>query len=326
MVVSLYLEGLTMGQAGPGVPPGTDVRRSDVRGWSAGAVRRHKRWLFSVDRDAVPELGVGYAVTLTLRDTPASAVEWHRLRRAWLRAVERSGAVAVHWVVEWQKRGTPHLHTAIYFDPAVLGDTNGGDLARRLWVDRAGEKYGAQLGAQYALPIRDITGWTQYLSKHAARGVKHYQRQGVPEGWEKSGRLWGHTGDWPTVEPDRVDLVSAPSLPLSVPSVVRSQHAESPRLGGTSAGSSSQYHALRREVRRYEVAQHRQALRTASTALQARQARRGLRFARGMLKCSDRALSSVRGVSIWIPYEISSALVAFVIASRPVLLSVGSGL
>jgi hypothetical protein len=41
----------------------------------------------------------------------------------------------------------------------------------------------------------------KYLSKHAARGAKHYQRQGHPEGWEKTGRLWGYTGDWPTFEP-----------------------------------------------------------------------------------------------------------------------------
>lgn len=321
MVVQLYLEGLTMGIGGPGLPPGTDVVRGDVRGWSAAAVRRHKRWLFSVDRHEVENLGVGYAVTLTLRDTPATAKDWHALRRRWLAALEYAGAVAVHWVVEWQRRGTPHLHTAIYFDPERLGGRDGGRLARELWVDRAAI-YGAQLGAQYALPIREVVGWSKYLSKHSARGVKHYQRQGIPEGWEKSGRLWGHVGDWPTVEPDRVDLVAGPSLRLSVPNV-GALPRRSPPSGRTPAALPSQYHALRRAARAYEVAQHREALRTATTPLQAAQARRGLRYARRMLKCADRSLSTVRGVSLWIPYEVSSALVGWIGRQYPVTVPPG---
>jgi hypothetical protein len=36
--------------------------------------------------------------------------------------------------------------------------------------------------------------------------VKHYQRQGRPEGWESTGRLWGKSGDWPADEPMRYDL------------------------------------------------------------------------------------------------------------------------
>lgn len=308
MVARLYLHGMTMGTAGPGLPPGTEVLRGEVRGWSQGAVRRHTRWLYSVDGDNLEHLGVGFAVTLTLRDTPSTAKEWHALRRAWVRAMEREGMVALHWVVEWQKRGTPHLHTAVYFDPVALGGRDGGRIARELWVDRAA-RFGAQLGAQYALPIDNLTGWTKYLSKHAARGVRHYQRQGIPEGWEKSGRLWGHTGDWPVVEPEVVQVLGAAPLPLHVPNVGRPTPADRRRLVGTPVAAPQAQHALRRLVRSYVLAEHREALRTAQTPQAAAAARRGIRYARRMLRCTDPKFSTVRGLSLWIPYEVASRLV-----------------
>lgn len=55
--------------------------------------------------------------------------------------------------------------------------------------------------AQVVKPITGAEGWLKYLAKHSARGVRHYQRQGTPPGWTGTGRLWGHGGDWPTIEP-----------------------------------------------------------------------------------------------------------------------------
>lgn len=36
----------------------------------------------------------------------------------------------------------------------------------------------------------------------------------MPEGWESSGRLWGHVGDWPTVEPVEARLSAAAAVRL----------------------------------------------------------------------------------------------------------------
>jgi hypothetical protein len=55
------------------------------------------------------------------------------------------------------------------------------------------------------MSIYDDVGWFKYLAKHAARGVHHYQRsaENIPDGWKKTGRIWGHTGDWPLIDPDK---------------------------------------------------------------------------------------------------------------------------
>jgi len=62
--------------------------------------------------------------------------------------------------------------------------------------------------SQHTAPISDVIGWLKYLSKHAARGAGHYQRLGsaIPAGWHKTGRMWGHRGQWPVDEPLGVAL------------------------------------------------------------------------------------------------------------------------
>ena len=74
-----------------------------------------------------------------------------------------------------------------------------------MWRDVAGE-YGVSLSAQFVTPITGPLGWLQYLSKHAARGVRHYQRSGRPAGWHNTGRLWRHSrSGWPVVDPVQGD-------------------------------------------------------------------------------------------------------------------------
>ena len=66
-----YANGATMGR-GNNAPKGG--KRGQVNGWSRGAVRRHLQFLYSVD---VPRLdGIGYGVTLTIRNTPPTHTEW----------------------------------------------------------------------------------------------------------------------------------------------------------------------------------------------------------------------------------------------------------
>ena len=86
--------------------------RGKVDGWSASSVRRHRQWLWSVDVNRLD--GSGYGVTLTVRNTPASHTEWAALVARLHRAFREAGLSRWHWVVEWQRRGTPHLHLAVY--------------------------------------------------------------------------------------------------------------------------------------------------------------------------------------------------------------------
>ena len=240
--------------------------RGEVRGWSEGAARRNTEFLMSVIETRLH--GYGVALTLTVRDCPPNAREWHRLRRAWIDRMRRAGMIRLHWVTEWQRRGVPHLHGAVWFP----------DAYRTLdvidaWVAVAAA-YGASHRGQHARPIDGPIGWFQYLSKHAARGVAHYQRtsENIPEGWQKkTGRVWGKSGDWPVR--DAVEF-----------------HLEDQRGDGG-------WFAFRRLVRSWRKADAR-----------AEGSRHRIAQARRMLKCSDRSLSRVYGVSEWISQDLTAAL------------------
>ena len=237
------------------------AKRSAVTGWTRETVRRHTKWLYAIQTDALD--GFGYAVTLTVKDCPESSERFHSLRRAWIRRVERMGSVRVHWVIEWQRRGVPHLHTAVYFDRELTPREKFALVDA--WIAVA-SPFGAQHLAQYLLPITGATGWLQYLSKHAARGAAHYQRAGKPAGWEKTGRLWGHTGLWPVEEPLKFHV------------------------------SQAAFFRYRRLVRAWRIADARRESDPVTRA-------RRIRSARGMLRCNDRQLSEVRGISEWIAQD-----------------------
>lgn len=244
------------------------AKRATIQGWSTGAVRRHTKWLYGIPHEELS--GYGYAVTLTMRDCPETSKEFHRLRDLYIKRVVRMGAIRTHWVVEWQRRGVPHMHTAIYFDRELTVEEQ--FALKQHWVELC-EPYGALMVSQYLLPITGPAGWLKYLSKHAARGAAHYQRQGKPSGWETTGRLWGHTGVWPEREPMRFDI------------------------------SREDYFRLRRLVRAWRYADARMEKDPVVR-------RRRMISARGMLRCSDRTLSEVRGVSEWVEESWNLAILA----------------
>lgn len=182
----------------------------------------------------------------------------------------RAGMVRLHWVTEWQRRGVPHLHCAIWF-PDMYDTITPIDA----WCELAAT-YGAGRKGQHGRPIDGVIGWFQYLSKHAARGVKHYQRcaENIPEGWQQqTGRVWGKSGDWPVREATRINL--------------ENEHGD----GG--------WFAFRRLVRSWRVADAR-----------ASGDRYRLDQARSMLTCHDAPTSRVRGVSEWMPEKVQDALLA----------------
>jgi len=119
--------------------------------------------------------------------------------------------IRLHWLTEWQRRQVPHLHGAIWFDdsdPEAVRRRHG--LIISAWVEAAWQ-YGAGLRGQDCRVITGAPGWFEYLAKHATRSVKNYQRSAlsIPEGWKKTGRMWGHWGEWPQRETIEVRLNDA---------------------------------------------------------------------------------------------------------------------
>lgn len=170
------------------------AKRQKVTGWTNRSTRSNRDFLFSVEPDGLT--GTGFAVTLTLRECPESADAWQASRRAWVRRMERAGLIRLHWLTEWQKRGHPHLHGAAWFE----GEIPPGEITGP-WIQAAARYEPASCG-QDARPLTSVTGWFEYLAKHATRGLYHYQRspENIPPGWDKTGRMWGHVGAWPRAE------------------------------------------------------------------------------------------------------------------------------
>jgi len=262
-----YPNGATMGV---GNPAPTGGLRGRIVGWSPAAVRRHKRWLYSVESGELH--GQGDAVTLTLQTCPPTEDDWRRITAALFEALRRAGMVRWHWVVEWQRRGVPHLHMAVYGPEGADPLSRPGYVAVSQWL-RIAAAYGPLTQGQHVTPITGPVGWLKYLSKHASRGVAHYQRQGKPAGWATTGRLWGYGGEWPLAE------------------------ALEGRL------TTQEMWRVRRMVQRYAIAQARAAAihYRAIDPKKSEAAWDSVRWLRAMRKCPDRALSSVRGVSEWVP-------------------------
>lgn len=258
-----------------GTPPSRNSHkrglRDSVSGWSHGSVRRNTAFLRSVDVGQLT--GWGFAFTLTLRDTPATAGDWHKLRRAFEARLRRMGLIRLHWVTEWQRRKVPHLHGIAYF-----ADDFGGALPIEPWAERlkthwleVADAYRPGRRGQHVAIVSDALGWLQYLGKHAARGVHHYQRdrRNLPPGWQgKTGRVWGKVGDWPTTDPVRFELSQRASwIYRRWVRAWRKAHARSERSARVRAGR--------------------------------------IAAARRMLKCPCPRLSPVRGISEWIPPELT---------------------
>lgn len=239
-------------------------KRDAVTGWTDRSTRSNTRFLYSVDERKLT--GHGFALSLTIKECPGTADDWKAVRNAFIRRLRRMGMVRLHWLTEWQRRGVPHMHAAVWFD-AELRERDPFAIATiaRHWQEAA-SAFGAGRKGQHIAQIDDSIGWFQYLSKHAVRGLKHYQRSSdnMPAGWVTTGRMWGHVGDWPALD------------------------AIAFRIDHQAAA------ALRRIIRGWRRADARAA-----------GDRHRIRSARQMLKCNQRELSTVRGISEWFPQELA---------------------
>lgn len=178
----------------------TVPERGASQGWTRAVSRRNTDFLLSVQSEQLT--GHGFALSLTIKDCPATAQDWQKARRAFVKRLERLGLVRLHWLTEWQRRGVPHLHAAVWFAQPVDPD-----VIRAHWLGSTAY-YRSGPFSQHVAPITGPAGWFEYLAKHATRGVTHYQRAValVPVGWKVStGRMWGHIGDWPCADSKEVD-------------------------------------------------------------------------------------------------------------------------
>lgn len=261
-VMKVYEHGATAGFA-PTCNDHQRAKRGAVCGWSYRSIRANTQFLYAVRERGLT--GSGLALTLTLRDCPPSHREWARMVRAFIERLRRLGMLRLHWLTEWQRRRCPHLHCAVWFeqDSKWLRET-----VLDAWL-AVSAPFGARRGSQTAEPISDAIGWFQYVSKHASRGLGHYQRagSGIPPGWQTTGRMWGHVGDWPLIDAQRFDI------------------------------SGRAFWAFRRMVRAWR----RSDARSTGNARRISQARR-------MLSCPDPGLSAVRGVSEWLEFDMTMRL------------------
>lgn len=236
--------------------------RGLVGGWSDGSTRRNIDFLRSVDYDQLD--GIGICFTGTLKTCPKTSDDFHKLRRNFIRRLERLGMIRSHWVIEWQRRGVPHLHGMFFFPEGLpLGLTMLTD-----WLELAAP-YGATADGQDMSVMYDGLGWAQYSAKHASRGVGHYQRspENIPKEWQnKTGRVWGKTGNWPTRDPMKFEV------------------------------SDDVYYRFRRMARAWRKADAR-----------ASGNRFRIKAARQCLKANTATLANVRGVSEWLPLDVSTA-------------------
>lgn len=283
-VLKLYPNGLTGGvlPRKPNLTP--PPLRDDCKGWSLRSSRSNTHFLYSVRSPDLPhsvagEPLVGLSASLTLRRIPTSHSEWVSIRCAFLRRLRRKGLYRLHWLTEWQRRGAPHLHAAMWFKRSTVEQKVASydvpveafpALVKADWLQLA-RTYRAEPSGQDIKPLFDEVGWLQYLSKHAARGAAHYQRAlgSIPAGWVKTGRMWGHIGDFPTSEPLGLEL------------------------------SDLGWFVFRRVVRGWRLAQSRVSKEPRG---------RRIRSARRMLACKDPWLSRVRGVSEWIPVDLGLSI------------------
>lgn len=273
-------------------------KRGVIRGLSASAARRHQNALRSVDGSQL--YGAPFTFTLTVRDVPESAEAWDRAKRALWKRFTRAGAIRVHWCLEWTRRGRPHLHGIAFFPthngrPGRVVHSPEGPLWELVlpcmipaWWQQIACKWGVSLNAQHAsVRASAEKAWFRYMSKHASRGVGHYQRQAdaVPEGWRTTGRMWGTFGcPWPL-------------------------RAEKQAL------KTWEFHRLRRQARAYArsvaVTHIRKGEATADPKLSKKLIRQGkatLRYLGNLSRICDPVRSARFPVSEWIPLEVSSLM------------------
>ena len=319
-------------------------KRGECSGWSPAVARRNLRFLWSVDTDALE--GIGFSFTFTVLDCPEDPQVWsatiNRLSVALMRGSKIiPSALRLHWVNEWQKRGVPHLHGVVYFSQDAVAQGGGAEkMKHRIsWVwEHVAAKWRPSPKSQFVTPIYDPLGWSKYCAKHAARGARHVQRNrsAMPKAWQgKTGRMWGKSGSWGILQPLKVEFPTAEGFP-AFRRLVRSRVVAEARKELAAATAAAQELGVSRwqdvcsdkllspgaaprstenDLAAHERAQSGSPVGRDSVmcskvraALRLRSALRSINYSRRLFRCPDRTLSSLRGVSQWLPADIARAM------------------
>lgn len=255
--------------------------RGKAKGWTSAVARRNTSFLMGVDATALNGVGVSATLTVGRDGPPVSPQTFERWRQALIHRLRRMGLLRLHWVLEFQRDGAPHFHMMAYFE---RGDARGlSDTVKAHWHQIVATT-GAAIWCQHVVPVTSPLGWKQYLAKHGARGAKHYQRQTLPELWAEPGRMWGKSGEWP--------------------SLVCEFETDDAALNW-----------LRRRVRSWRIADARKQLdrsRQDGDPAAVAAAVRRIASARHMLRSGSEKASHCRGAMEWLPRPLSARLLGHI--------------
>lgn len=163
-------------------PPDTDNVRGEILGFSARSASRLRR--FTLENE-VPDF-YAYAGTFTVH-RHVTPDEFRAIVAAFKMRIVRRGFAMV-WRVELQRRGTPHLHGALWSPVGGGADDDEEEhlfeVIRRNWLESTGEDKdaAAKEHAVFWKPILD-GGWGAYQALHDGK-AKESQL-----GWK--GKQWG---------------------------------------------------------------------------------------------------------------------------------------
>lgn len=294
--MSLYLPRLT--------PRTTKIERKECVGWSKDATIRNRNFLQSVFLEKLT--GQGLSFTLTVKDCPETPKDFARLLKIYIDFLRVKGLIRYHWVIEWQRRGVPHIHMTAYF----LNEFSKSEInkLKSKWTKLA-KKYKCLVKSQHIVKIHNIKGWLEYSAKHGSRGASNYQRNSsnIPKGWQKkTGRVWGKGGDWELMQ-TTIDLTVA------------------------------QFHKFRRILKNWRISNARETkllkidnflhqhlikntkdLKLQSDVFKLISVTRRKRIvsARNCLKCTDKGKSGVRGMNEWLSFDNQIKIVKFLLKTH----------
>lgn len=170
------------------------AKRGRCGGWTYGSYKRLVERLQSVDENDLFSGGFVHAITLTYGHAEGcpSVADVQRHREALMDWAKRQGYDAIHWLVEFQRNGYPHLHL-IARCPAT--PYKAGELVDK-WLGLTAAN-GSKHAGQHVSAMTCYEQYALYLAKHASRQNWHYQRRRLPALWGGySGRMWGFVGEW----------------------------------------------------------------------------------------------------------------------------------
>lgn len=267
-IITIQKNGVKAGVSGARAKTNKPPEKTALSGWSTSSIRRNNDFLRTVNYNALNHLQ-GFAFTGTVKTCPPDSDQWHKALKAFWMRLKRMDVVLIHWVIEWQRRGVPHVHCSLFFDNPPI-DIQQKILSHWLAVTAS---WDSGSFSQHITPISNSLGWAQYTSKHAQRGLYHYQRspENMPTQWQlKTGRMWGKWGDWPILDPIKLET------------------------------TSKAWYMMRRIIRNWRIADARKTNNP-----------KRISSARKMLTCHDNKLSSVRGLSEWLPDSVMLELTYF---------------